>query len=82
MFDGSIMRSQRLFADYLRAQVEAGRLKLDDVDLAAAQLIALLKTNIHMKLVLGRPVRIGPKLIDASARASIALFLHGAMPDR
>ena len=80
MYDGPITQSQRLFTDYLRVQVEAGRLALDDVDLAAAQLIALLKTNIHMKLLFGQPVRIGPKLIDASARASVALFLNGALP--
>ncbi|WP_375395688.1 TetR/AcrR family transcriptional regulator [uncultured Sphingomonas sp.] len=82
MYEGPITQSQRLFADYLRVQAEAGKLALDDVELAASQLIALLKTNIHMKLLFGQPVRIGPKLIDSSARASVELFLHGALPRR
>ena len=46
----------------------------------AADAIALLKTNIHMKLLFGRPARIGPAFIARSAKASVDLFLNGALP--
>jgi TetR/AcrR family transcriptional regulator, mexJK operon transcriptional repressor len=80
MYDGPISQSHRLFAEYLQAQVSLGRLELPDVDLAAAQLIALLKTNVHMQLLLGRPIRLTAKKVVASAEASVLLFLNGALP--
>ena len=80
MYDGPITQSQRLFADYLRAQVESGALTLRNVDLAAAQLVAMLKTNIHMKMLFGRAARLGPRAIASSARESVRLFLEGALP--
>ena len=80
MYEGPIQETQRLFAAFLEGHVREGRLAIADADLAATQLIALLKTNVHMKLMFGRPVRIGPKLIGASARASVRLFLDGALP--
>ena len=80
MYDGPIAQSQRMFADYLRAQVELGLVALDDTEEAAAQLIALLKTNLHMKLLFGRSDRIGAGSIAASAVSSVRLFLHGALP--
>ena len=80
MYDGPISQSHRLFSEYLHAQVERGRLALPDADLAAAQLIALLKTNIQMQLLFGRPIRLNAKKIAASADASVRLFLYGALP--
>lgn len=80
MYEGPIQETQRLFAEFLDSHIREGRLAIDDADLAATQLIALLKSNMHMKLMFGRPVRIGPKLIGESARASVRLFLNGALP--
>ncbi len=80
MFEGPILQTQNFFADFLRGHSAAGRLALEDVDLAAAQLIALLKTNVHMKLLFARPVQMSKKWITESARASVRLFLYGAFP--
>lgn len=78
MFEGPILRSQEVFDQYLREQVRLGRLTFPDLDLAAAQLIALLKTNIHMKLLFNQPVALDDKRIAELARASVILFLNGA----
>lgn len=80
MYDGPIAKTQDLFADFLREPIVTGKLTLTDPDVAAAQLIALLKTNIHMKLLFGRPVRVSRASIAASARDSVRLFLNGALP--
>lgn len=80
MFDGPITRTQKIFEEFLGAHVKAGRLALDDVEEASAQLIALLKTNVHMKVLLRRPVRTGPKSLQKSAESSVRLFLYGALP--
>lgn len=80
MYEGPIARSQQTFAEYLGAQAAAGTLALDDANIAAAQLIALLKTNVHMKLLFGRPARIGPAFLTRSVQASIKLFLYGVLP--
>lgn len=77
IFDGPVTATQNMFASYLEQVVEAGQLDIPDTGLAATQLIALLKSNTHMKLAFGRPVRIGPKAIKESAAASIDLFLKG-----
>jgi TetR/AcrR family transcriptional repressor of mexJK operon len=82
MYDGPITKTQRMFEEFLQAHVEAGRLDLGNVEEAAAQLIALLKTNTQMKVHLRRPARTGPKTIQSSAESSVRLFLHGALPRR
>ena len=79
MFDGPAMVSQSIFDRFLRAQVELGHMSFPDIDIAAAQLIALLKTNIHMQLLFCVPVRTRKKDIVKSAEASVRLFLNGAM---
>lgn len=80
MFEGPILRSQEVFDRYLRRQAELGRLSLPDIDLAAPQLIALLKTNIHLMLLLNQAADTSHKRIAAIARSSVALFLRGASP--
>ena len=80
MYDGPITQSQQMFADYLRAQIELGQLTIGDAEEAAAQLIALLKTNLHMKLLFGRSDQVGTEPIAASAASSVRLFLYGALP--
>ena len=79
MFEGSILMSQHIFDRFLRAQVELGHMTFPDIDLAAAQLIALLKTNVHMRLLFSVPVSTTKKDIAASAAASVRLFLQGAL---
>lgn len=80
MYEGPISQSQHIIAGYLARQVDAGRLVIADPDAAAAQLIALIKTNIHMRLLLNQPVDTAAQDIADSAASSIRLFLYGCAP--
>ncbi len=80
MFEGPILGSQAVFDRYLRDQVRHGRLTFPDIDLAAAQLVALLKTNVHMRLLFNQPVSLDQARIAELATASVRLFLGGARP--
>ncbi|CAH0349219.1 MAG: TetR/AcrR family transcriptional regulator [Sphingobium sp.] len=77
MYDSSIARTHTLFRDFLDHHVQLGNLAIADVDLAAHQLTALLKTGVHQELLLGRPVEVTPQMIEASATSSVRLFLMG-----
>lgn len=79
MFEGPIMQSQEIFDEFLRAQVKLGHLAFPDIGQAAAQLIAILKTNVHMRLLFNQPMAISDRQIAKSAAASVHLFLHGAL---
>ena len=79
MFEGPITRSQLVFDGFLRSQVALGRMAFPDVRLAAAQLIAMLKTNLHMQLLFNQPAVVNHTRIARIARASVRLFLHGAL---
>jgi len=79
MFEGPIMQSQRIFDEFLRAQAGLGHLTFPDIDQAAAQLIAILKTNVHMQLLFNQPAATSDREIAKSAAASVHLFLHGAL---
>jgi TetR/AcrR family transcriptional repressor of mexJK operon len=80
MFEGPIMDSQNIFDRFLRVQAGLGHLRFPDIDNAAPQLIALLKTNQHMRLLFHQPTATSKRAIAQSAEASVHLFLHGAMP--
>ena len=78
MVEGPIMQSQATFDEFLRAQVALGHLEFPDIDIAAAQLIALLKTNVHMRLLFNQAAGTTRREIVASATSSVRLFLYGA----
>lgn len=80
MYEGPIMSTQDMVAAHLARQKEAGRLAIADPELASAQLIALLKTNVHMKLLLNQPAKLSVRAIEASAAESVRLFLYGYAP--
>ena len=78
MFENSIRRSQEVFDTFLRAQVDIGQLSFPDLNIAAAQLVALLKTDLHVQLLFNQPANISARDIRKSASASVRLFLNGA----
>ena len=82
MFEGPITRSQLVFDGFLRSQVALGRMAFPDLRLAASQLIAMLKTNLHMQLLFNQPAVVSHARIARIARASVRLFLHGALTTR
>jgi len=80
MADGPIRRSQMVFDAYFRQEARKGLMQFPNLDLAAAQFVALLKTNVHLRLLFNQPADTSKRAIEESARASIHLFLHGALP--
>jgi TetR/AcrR family transcriptional regulator, mexJK operon transcriptional repressor len=80
MADGPILRSQMVFDAYFRKEARKGLMQFPDLDLAAAQFVSLLKTNVHLRLLFNQPADTSKRAIEESARASIHLFLHGALP--
>jgi TetR/AcrR family transcriptional repressor of mexJK operon len=82
MIDGPIQQTQTIFDEFLHEQVRLGHLSFPDPSIAAAQLIGMLKTNIHMRLLFNQPVSLKPKDLRAKAESTVALFLDGARPRR
>ena len=80
MFESSVGQSQKIFDRFLRAQMAAGNLVFPDVDLAASQFVALLKTDLHVRLLFSQPVKLSKRDITNTARACVQLFLNGARP--
>jgi TetR/AcrR family transcriptional repressor of mexJK operon len=79
MFDGPVMRTQRIFDDYFRKQAQRGLMQFPNIDLAGAQFVALLKINMHMSLMLNQPTSVSHRRLEEVARASIHVFLHGVL---
>jgi TetR/AcrR family transcriptional regulator, mexJK operon transcriptional repressor len=80
MFDGPIMRSERTLAGYLEHQVRTKRMHFAFPDMAAAQFIGMLKTNLHMRLIFKPGSIVGAAQVSEAARAAVDLFLNGARP--
>jgi len=62
-------------AEYLRAQVAAGLLEIDDVDLAAGQFLDLSQSTISRPLLFGSPDRPTEERIDKVVDAAVHMFL-------
>ena len=78
MFDGPVKHSERVVAEYFRRQAAAGKIKVPTVELAAAQFMGMLKTNLHVKLLMKPGFRATPKEIKRITKDSVDLFLNGA----
>ena len=79
MMEGPVARSQTLISDYLARHAEAGVLAIEHPDLAAAQFMGMLKTDVHMRLLFNQPVAVTRAEIARIASSATRLFLHGAM---
>jgi len=62
-------------AEYLKAQVAAGILDIDDVELAAAQFLDLSQSTIQRPLLFGSPDRPTEERIDEVVDAAVRMFL-------
>jgi TetR/AcrR family transcriptional repressor of mexJK operon len=82
MFEGPIMRTQNVFDEYFRRQVQRGIMQFPDIELVGAQFVALLKVNMHMSLMLNQPTSVSRRRLEDVAKASIQLFLYGALKAR
>jgi AcrR family transcriptional regulator len=62
-------------AEYLRAQVAAGLLEIDDADLAAGQFLDLSQSTISRPLLFGSPDRPTEEKLDRVVDAAVHMFL-------
>lgn len=65
---------------FLRRAVEAGTLAIADTRVAAEQFIALLRGDIHQRLLLRLDDRVDPTELGASTDAAVATFLKAFGP--
>ena len=79
MYEGPVMASNRVVHAYLEKMVKKGVLALNDTELAAAQFLGMLKTDIHLRLLFNHRLVLSGSDIEALARKCARLFLHGAL---
>lgn len=73
-------RGKAALADYFNAEKAAGRLRIDDCELAAAQFLGLVKADYLMRRLLGEEIRLGEKQRTAIVRQAVDSFLSGVRP--
>ncbi|HET6546297.1 MAG TPA: TetR/AcrR family transcriptional regulator [Rhodanobacteraceae bacterium] len=73
-------RVQQAFADFLRKQVDTGRMDIPDVKRAAAQFFCLLKGEQHARLLCGCGRSGSDAEIDEHLRATVDFFLRAYVP--
>ena len=74
-FDGGPATARTLVAAWLAEQASAGRLRVPDSEVAAEQLMALLRAGLHLRALLGVPPAPNEAEINATVTASVATFL-------
>lgn len=70
------------FANFLRREVETGKLDIADVPRAASQFFALLKGDVHARMLCGCQSQISAAQIDAHVEATVEFFLRAYAPCR
>lgn len=73
-------RSLGRLADYLARMDRQGALRVPDPLLAAEQFLGLVNGQMQMRMVLGIATDTDPALMDARARAAVAVFLKAYGP--
>jgi len=76
-FETAPGRARDLLADYLRSQVTAGRLQIDDCPMAAMQFLELAKGSFALAALLGDPPDPEDPVVEAGVRQAVAIFLDG-----
>jgi len=71
-------RARALLADYFRRQVEQGRMRLDDCDVAAMQFLEMVKGSYATRALLGEPPAADDPAVETAIRQAVETFLHGA----
>ena len=77
MFDGPVRHSEEIVAAYLRRLAAAGRIEVAAPELAAAQFMGMLKTNLHVKLLMKPGTKPAVEEIERIVDSSVGLFLNG-----
>jgi TetR/AcrR family transcriptional repressor of mexJK operon len=79
-WDAGPQRIQAGFQQFLRQEVAAGRLQIGDVARASAQFFALLKGELHARLLCGCGNAPAAPDLAAHVRASVEMFLRAYAP--
>jgi len=69
-------RVQEVFAVFLQAHVDEGRLRIEDVPLAASQFFSLLKGELHPLMACGLREAPGPDEVERHIDATVEFFLR------
>ena len=69
-------RTQESFANFLRAEAEAGQLRITDFTLAASQFFCLLKGEYHARLLCGCPERYDGDQVQRHVESTVDMFLR------
>ena len=69
-------RVQEVFAGFLQARVDEGRLRIDDVPLASSQFFSLLKGELHPMMACGLCTEPGPAEVAQHIDATVEFFLR------
>jgi TetR/AcrR family transcriptional repressor of mexJK operon len=73
-------RVQDGFAQFLRAEVEAGQLQIADIPRAASQFFCLLKGEHHARVMFGCSQTLAARDVDTHLDATVDLFLRAYAP--
>jgi len=79
VFEGPVTRTQNVFDHYFRTQAQRGVLEFPNIDIAASQFVAILKTNLHVCLMLSHAADVSHAALQDIARSSIHIFLYGTL---
>lgn len=81
-YENGPRRAVGLLAAYLRQETAAGRLQVDDADLAAESFLGMLNGHVHMRRLLGLQIQWDDEELARKVDYSVAVFLkaHGVPP--
>jgi len=79
-YESGPLFGRRRLAEYLDRQVEAGRLAIDDTELAAAQFLELCKARYYLEAALGVAPPPGSDVLDQHIGQAVDMFLRAYAP--
>ena len=74
-YESGPARVHHILRHFLKRAVDEGKLKIDDIDLAAEQFPELCKAGLHLKMVLGLRDRPTEAEIDRVVESAVDMFL-------
>lgn len=81
-FAHAVMPAQALLTEYLRTEIEAGRLQLRSPAIASSQFFMMIFGELMIRVASGNQSNPDAGTAREEARAAVDLFLHGALPRR
>ncbi|WP_242107344.1 TetR/AcrR family transcriptional regulator [Luteimonas aquatica] len=79
-FENAVAPAQAMLTDYLKHEIESGRLSLHSPQLASAQFFMMIFGELIIRVASGNLTAPDLSKAQDEARAALDLFLHGALP--